>query len=127
MQDARAKYIYFIYAAVLDINQNISHISSYICFKDDANVLSRCALVSTMQETAKSLYTLNADEITRRKCEDRENCLADIRSYEKYIAAQENIIAKKNELLSQKDEQISALEKELEKLRNEQKENTTNH
>ena len=25
-----------------------------------------------IQETAKSLYTLNADEITRRKCEDRE-------------------------------------------------------
>ena len=40
--------------------------------KEVANMIASESNDIAIQETAKSLYTLNADEITRRKCEDRE-------------------------------------------------------
>ena len=77
-----------------------------------------------MKEAAESIYELNADELTRKRCRAREDYYRLQNSYKKTIEMQTKELAKKDDMLNkqaasllQKDDTIAALQAEIERLK----------
>lgn len=66
-----------------------------------------------MQEAANTIFELNADELIRKQCRDREEYYQDLRNYERVIAQKDAAIMEKDATIA--DLQQSALE--IERLR----------
>lgn len=75
-----------------------------------------------LTETSNSIFRMNADDIARKRCLDREEYYRDINRWrqqiaqqEKAIAQQEKAIAEKNAALQEKDRIIAELQAKLDK------------
>ena len=63
-----------------------------------------------LNEAAKTIYQMSADEKIRKQCRDREEYYEDLRSYERAIA-------KRDQTIAEKDIQIQQLLNEIEQLK----------
>lgn len=52
-----------------------------------------------MQEAANTIFELNADELIRKQCRDREEYYQDLRNYERVIAQKDAAIMRLRALL----------------------------
>ncbi|MBO5302526.1 MAG: hypothetical protein J6A92_00590 [Lachnospiraceae bacterium] len=69
-----------------------------------------------LKETAQTVFRMSAEEQVIKRCRDREDYYADLRSYQKAIAKMESAIEEKDAQLKEQAAIIAAMEKQIKEM-----------
>ena len=66
-----------------------------------------------LKETAQTVFRMSAQEEVIKRCRDREDYYADLRSYQKAIAKMETVIEEKDAIIASMEKQIKEMQTKM--------------